>query len=136
MKVFEVLFGFAEGTMRCCAAARAARGRQARGFFSCGEARCFMGPAAILWMDKNHFAPLRNHGKPLFVGICGGIIIPGILRWCRILSIHSINWCDIQPTHCSFQVCFELWCSGLVQFSCRLCRTSERYPPFAPCLEA
>ena len=23
---------------------------------------------AILWMDEIHFAPLGNHGKPLFVG--------------------------------------------------------------------
>ena len=33
----------------------------------------------MLWMDKIHFASLRNHGQPLFVGICGGVIIPGIL---------------------------------------------------------
>ena len=32
---------------------------------------------------------LRNHGKPLFVGIYRGMIVPGILMWCRISSIHS-----------------------------------------------
>ena len=32
---------------------------------------------------------LRNYGKPLFVGIYRGDIIPGFLRWCRISSIHS-----------------------------------------------
>ena len=26
----------------------------------------------LLWMDEIHFAPLRNHGKPLFVGIYRG----------------------------------------------------------------
>ena len=35
----------------------------------------------IVWMDENHFAPLSNRGKPLFVSIYRGIIIPGILRW-------------------------------------------------------
>ena len=42
----------------------------------------------ILWMDEilHH---LRNHGKPLFVGIYMGIIILGLLRWCMISSIHS-----------------------------------------------
>ena len=32
---------------------------------------------------------LRNHGKPLFVGIYRGMIIPGVLMWCRLSSIHS-----------------------------------------------
>ena len=47
-------------------------------------------------VDGHNPAPLRNHGKLLFVVICGGIIIPGILRWCRILSIHSMA----GPFHC------------------------------------
>ena len=47
--------------------------------------------SVILWMDKilHH---LRNHGKPLLVGVYRGIVIPGILRWCRIsTSIHGIK---------------------------------------------
>ena len=36
-------------------------------------------------------APLGNYGKPLLVGICRGIIIPGLLGWCRISSIHSMS---------------------------------------------
>ena len=50
----------------------------------------FVGMSKILWMDGilHH---LRNHEKPLFVGIYNGIIIPGFLRWCRILSIHSMD---------------------------------------------
>ena len=29
----------------------------------------------VLWMDEIHFAPLGNHGKPLFVGIYRGIMV-------------------------------------------------------------
>ena len=44
----------------------------------------------LLWMDEilHHVEPMRNH---CFVGIYGGIIIPGFLRWCRISSIHSVS---------------------------------------------
>ena len=46
--------------------------------------------AAILCMEKrNPFRTTWNHGKPWFVGIYRGIIIPGFLRWCRTSSIHS-----------------------------------------------
>ena len=40
-----------------------------------------------MWMDKacNTF----KAGKPLFVGIYRRLIVPGLLRWCRISSIHS-----------------------------------------------
>ena len=41
-------------------------------------------------VDGRHPAPLGNRGKPWFVGIYRGIIIPEFLRWCRISSIHSI----------------------------------------------
>ena len=41
----------------------------------------------LLWMDA--ILHPRNHGKPLFAGICRGIVIPGCLRWCRISSIHG-----------------------------------------------
>ena len=47
--------------------------------------------AEIPWMDKIHFAPLGNHGKPLFVGIDRGIIPLGPLSWCRISSMHSMG---------------------------------------------
>ena len=40
-------------------------------------------------VDGRNPAPLGNHGKPLLVGICRGIIIPGLLGWCRTSSIHS-----------------------------------------------
>ena len=40
-------------------------------------------------VDGRNPAPLRHHGKYLFVGIYRGIMVPGFLRWCRILSIHS-----------------------------------------------
>ena len=66
------------------------------------------------------------HFAALFVGIYGGIIIPGILRWCeRILSIHSIpsqplrgptfqratpstrsetrSWSEVEPPATSFR---------------------------------
>ena len=42
-------------------------------------------------VDGRNPAPLGNHGKPLLIGIFRGFIIPGFLRWCRILSIHSIT---------------------------------------------
>ena len=46
-------------------------------------------PTTILWMDEilHHFETM---GKPLFVGIYKGILIPGFLRWCRVSFIHSI----------------------------------------------
>ena len=41
-------------------------------------------------LGRNPFrTTLKPWLKPLFVGIYQGIIIPGFLRWCRILSIHS-----------------------------------------------
>ena len=42
-------------------------------------------------VDGLNPAPLGNHGKPLCIGICRGIIIPGFLRWCRISPILSNN---------------------------------------------
>ena len=51
--------------------------------------RSNLGKLSILWMDAILY-PLRNQGKPLFVGISREIIIPGCLRWCRISSIHSM----------------------------------------------
>ena len=41
-------------------------------------------------MDEINFAPLGSRGRPLFIGIYRGIIIPGFLGWCRISSIHSM----------------------------------------------
>ena len=36
--------------------------------------------------------PYCHFEKPLFnLGIYSGVIIPGVLRWCRISSIHSIG---------------------------------------------
>ena len=45
---------------------------------------------SLLWMDEilHHFETMGNH---LFVDIDRGIIILGLLRWCRISSTHSIN---------------------------------------------
>ena len=42
-----------------------------------------------MWMEEilHHFEPWLN---PWFVGIYRGIIIPGFVRWCRVLSIDSI----------------------------------------------
>ena len=36
-------------------------------------------------------APLQNHGKPLFVGFCRGIIILWLLRWCRISQPSTVS---------------------------------------------
>ena len=52
----------------------------------------FKGIPFLLWMDEIHFAPSRNHRKPLVVGIYKGIMIPGFLRWCRNLSIHRVSF--------------------------------------------
>ena len=49
-----------------------------------------------MWMDEIPSHHLRNHEKPLFVRISGGILIP-FLRWCRILSIHRMR--EIQGHH-------------------------------------
>ena len=38
-------------------------------------------------VDGRNPAPLGNH---FFMGIYSGIIIPGLFRWCRISSIHSM----------------------------------------------
>ena len=35
-------------------------------------------------VDERNPAPRSKHGKPLFVGICGGIIILGFLGWCEM----------------------------------------------------
>ena len=45
--------------------------------------------ASLLWMDEIHFAPLANHGNPLFIGIYRGIIIPGLLGWCEMDFVHQ-----------------------------------------------
>ena len=42
-------------------------------------------------MDEIHFAPLGNHGTPLFVAIYKGLNIPGFCRWCRISSLRSMG---------------------------------------------
>ena len=47
-------------------------------------------------VDGQNPAPLGNRGTQVSVGIYRGIIIPGFLRWCRNLSIHSIN--DLRGT--------------------------------------
>ena len=45
--------------------------------------------------------PWSKHFETVvFVGICSGIIIPGVLR-CKILSIHSMATCSLQPIHVS-----------------------------------
>ena len=41
-------------------------------------------------VDGRNPAPPSDYGKPLFIGKNRGIIIPGFLRWCRILSIHTV----------------------------------------------
>ena len=48
-------------------------------------------------MDGRNPAPLWNNEKPLFVGTHREIIILGFLRWCRILSIHSMS--TLASTH-------------------------------------
>ena len=37
---------------------------------------------------RNPFAPLGNHGKPLFVGTYKGNNMPGLLRWCEMDLVH------------------------------------------------
>ena len=47
------------------------------------------------WL-RNPFAPtLKPWLKPLLVGVYRGIMIPWVLRWCRILSINGMlrDWC-------------------------------------------
>ena len=44
---------------------------------------CSVHMPMILWMDEILHHP-RNHGKPRFVGISRGIIIPGFLWWCGV----------------------------------------------------
>ena len=39
-------------------------------------------------VDARNPAPFGNHGKPVFVGIYQGIIIPGFLRWCEMDFVH------------------------------------------------
>ena len=49
-------------------------------------------------MDEIHFAPRGNHGKPLLLGIFGGLIILPFFRWCeRISSIHSMSSFSCSP---------------------------------------
>ena len=43
-------------------------------------------------MDGRNPAPLGNHGKPLCIGICGGIIL-GFLRWCEMDVVHPQLTC-------------------------------------------
>ena len=47
----------------------------------------------LLWMDVilHHLKTMGNHGRPLFIGIYRGFIIPGILRWCEMDFVHSMN---------------------------------------------
>ena len=43
----------------------------------------------ILWMAAKSISHhLRNHGKPLFVGIYRGIIIPVFHMWCEMDFVH------------------------------------------------
>ena len=60
--------------------------------------------ASLNTVDGRDFAPLGNHGKPFFIGIYRGIIIPGFLRWCRISSIHSIVGKPAHPTTKPLQI--------------------------------
>ena len=48
----------------------------------------------LLWMDE-----ILHHFETMLVGIYRGIVIPGFLRWCKILSTHSINWCRSSSIH-------------------------------------
>ena len=54
------------------------------------------------------------YGKPLLIGIFRGTIIPGFLRWCRILSIHSM-----KPSYPYTLVLF----GGLRVVQCTISRT-------------
>ena len=38
--------------------------------------------------DGQNPAPLGKKWEPLFVGICMGITIPGLLRWCEMDFVH------------------------------------------------
>ena len=51
----------------------------------------------ILRMDEIYFAQLCNHWKPLSVGICRGIIIRGLLEWCKISLIHTRGKPEQRP---------------------------------------
>ena len=46
--------------------------------------------STVLWMDEilHHFEAMGNHCLLVFTG---NQTIPGLLRWCRILSIHPMN---------------------------------------------
>ena len=48
-------------------------------------------PGETRTVDGQNPGPLGNHEKPLFVGIYKGLMIPGLLTWCRILSIDSMS---------------------------------------------
>ena len=50
---------------------------------------CFVCLQCVV-LTKSISHHLRNHGKPLIVGIYREIIIPGLLRWCRISAIKSM----------------------------------------------
>ena len=52
-------------------------------------------PKWTLWMDKilHHFETMGNHCLLVFTG---NQTIPGLLRWCRILSIHSMATCGFE----------------------------------------
>ena len=60
------------------------------GLFSWSVSKPGRDPSYCGWL-RNPCTTWKQWLKPLFVGICKGIIIPGCLRWCRILSIHSSN---------------------------------------------
>ena len=42
-------------------------------------------------VDGRNPAPRGNHGKPLFIGIYRGFIIPGFLRWCNPAESYGVN---------------------------------------------
>ena len=70
-------------------AQRAARSRSSRFLQDAGKPT-LLRIDPILRMDEilHHFETMGNHNLLVFTG---NQSIPGLLRWCKILSIHSIN---------------------------------------------
>ena len=68
-----------------------------------------------------HFAPLGNYGTPLLVRIYQGIITPGFLRWCWILSIHG-RFVRLSKASQSVHPMYGL----------SLCRVSTHFTPEPP----
>ena len=61
------------------------------------EGRHFESLASLLWMDEIRSHHVETIVETIFVGIYGGIIIPGIpgfLAWCKMnfATIHSMEW--------------------------------------------